>query len=309
MAVRRRLLRLGAVLAGLAGLGVTLPTLAATGEKCCSVRLAQLGGTVTAGGDPARFTVDMTGTGKACTQVRPTVVVRLVGLKPNQVRIERLARGTWQPLRVTPGGAGAVQAVDPAGLRVCGADRTAFPYRVRFLAASPSGTATLAALANTPAGEVVGRDATATMVVRPAPPRQPGKEPEPVRQKQPGPELTKPGLTNPEPTQTEAPAEAPTAENSVVDSPPATEAPPAAAAGKPDTPSRLASAAVTTGYWAAAVVGVALVALVALRLWRRRKGESDGIEPAPVLSIPVPSRPTLPSRWPAQASTIRRKGS
>src|SRR5262245_52823185 len=125
MAVRRTVLRLGAILIGLAAVGVALPTLASSEDKCCDVRVKDPTGAPTAGGESVRLAASMAAQRKGCTHVRPRITVGLTGLKPGDVRIERVSTGGSRSLSVRSAGAGVVQATDSdsPGLKLCGDDQ------------------------------------------------------------------------------------------------------------------------------------------------------------------------------------------
>jgi hypothetical protein len=241
-------LRLGAVLAGMTALGVALPTLAATEGKCCDVRVGDLAGRRTAGGEPVTVTATMAARRKGCTNVRPRVTVSLAGLDADDLRIERLLSGRSLPLPVRAAGPGAVQATDltQQGLRLCGDGQATLAYRVTFLPGAAAGRVTLSAEAGTPAGKLLGRDATVTVV------RNPVAGSEPVAQ--PAAHASAPN------------AAAPTSD---VDSPAATEPAPAPATVEA-TPARLSETVIATGLGTVVAAMVAMVGVLALRERRRR---------------------------------------
>jgi serine/threonine-protein kinase len=291
------------VLAGLAGLGVALPTLAATEKKsgiekkCCDVRVGDLRGALTAGGGPASVTATLAARRQGCTSVRPRLVVRLAGLEPDEIRIQRVAAGGSRTLPVSRAGGGAVQAPDvvSGALRLCGDGRANLAYRVTLLDGAPAGRATVTAEADTASGRVLGRDATATVVLDPAsaPPDGPAE---------PGPPA--------------APPARPPA--SGVDSPSATgpSAAPAVARRGPTTGGPFSQVAIATSLGGVVAAAVAMVGVLALRQ-RRREGWSAGPAVAagwrrqPGARGPhdpghLARQPTLADRWSSLVATMRR---
>lgn len=290
---------------GLTPLTVALPTLAATERKCCDVRLRDAAGSFTAGGGPATVTATVAATRRGCTNVRPRLTVRLAGLDPDEIRVERVIRGAPRSLPVRPAGAGAVQALDPVpgGLRLCGDGRANLAYRLTFLAGSPTGRATLSAEAGTPSGRVLGRAATATVVL--------DKTVVPPRAKRP---------------RRAAPPAAPVP-SSAVDSPittapaPAADGPstaPAPAARRRSTaPAQLSPALTAAGLGAVVAATVAMVAVLALRSRRREvaphapaAGAAGAASAAgtggPAGSSRRARQPTLSARWSSLVATVRR---
>jgi hypothetical protein len=311
VAVRRTVLRLGAVLVGLAALGVALPTLASSqqksgkqrsseprsvAQKCCDVRIRDAGGTAVAGGQPASVTAILAAGRDGCTNVRPRVTVSLAGLDPDEIRIERVVRGTPLSLPVRQVGDGAVQAADPArdGLRLCGDGRANLVYRLTFLAGAPAGRATVSAEAGAGGGKVLGRDATVTVVQSLAAARPPAVEP---------PAAADNGAAA---AGQAAPADQGAAPTSDVDSPSATE--PAAAEGG-SIPGRLSATVVATGLGALVAATLALVGVLALRQRRRGEGPDTGpTDPAGSDRRPdsLGRQPTLAARWSSLVATMRR---
>jgi hypothetical protein len=300
-------LRLGAVLAGLTGLGVALPTLAATEKKsglekkCCDVRVGELRGTLTAGGGPASFTATLAAHRRGCTSIRPRLVVRLAGLQPDEIRIQRVGAGGSRALPVSRAGAGVVQAPDEGSgaLRLCGTDRANLAYRVTLLDGAPAGRATVTAEAGTASGRVLGRDATVTVVLNPAPAPPDGQEP---------------GTPDTPAAQPPAnPAANPPASD--VDSPPARD--PAVAQRGPTTRAPFSEVAIATGLGGVVAAAVAMVGVLALR--QRRRGRYAGpAEAAAGRRQPaargthdaghLARQPTLADRWSSLVATMRRPG-
>lgn len=293
-------MRLGAVLAGLTGLGVALPTLAATEKKslekkCCDVRVGDFRGALTAGGRPASVTATLAARRQGCTSVQPRLVVRLAGLEPDEIRIQRVGAGGTRTLPVDRAGDGAVQAPDavPGGLRLCGDDRANLAYRVTLLDGAPAGRATVTAEADTASGRVLGRDATVTVVLKPAPPDGPA-----------------------EPGAPAAPPASPPVSD--VDSPATTEpsAAPAIARRTPTTRTPFSEVAIATGLGGVVAAAVAMVGVLALRQ-RRRDGRYAGAANRAAWRRPPAARgshdaghlarqPTLADRWSSLVATMRR---
>ncbi len=304
MAVSRTLLRLAAVLAGLTALGVALPTLAATKQrslerKCCDVQVGDVRGTLTAGGRPASLTATLAARRQGCTSIRPRVVVRLAGLDPDEIRIQRVVAGGSRTLPVSRAGAGVVQAPDvvPGGLRLCGDGRANLAYQVTLLDGAPAGQATVTAVADTASGRVLGRDATVAVALNPAPAPPDG-------QAEPAPSA-----------EAAAPANPP---GSDVDTPPAAGpgAAPAVARRDPTTRAPFSEVAIATGLGGVVAAAVAMVFVLALRQ-RRRHGRYAGPADAPAWRRPAPARgthdtghlarqPTLAQRWSSLVATMRR---
>jgi hypothetical protein len=279
VAVQRTVWRVGAVIVGLSTIAVALPTLAVSERKCCDVRLRDNAGRFTASGETTTVTATMAARRQGCTKLRPRLTVSLSGLEPDEIRVERVVRGRPRSLSLRSGGAGVVQAREPVrdGPIVCGDDQVDLAYRLTFLAGSPTGQATLSAVADTPSGRVLGRDVTVTAVV------DNGVAPPPVQ-----------------------PPTPPAAPPSAVDSPPP------AAADRPSTAAdRLSSTLVATGL---AVVVAATVAMVAVLVLRSRRRElaapvapagaagTDGLPDLPRRS----RQPTLADRWSSVAAAMRR---
>jgi hypothetical protein len=377
MAVRRRVLRVGAVAAGLLCLGVALPAMAIGGDrfgggKCCPLRVAATD-RVTVGGAPLSLTVTVPrGVRRNCGPARAALVVTLARLRADEVRVERALGRRWLPLRLTSARQGAVRATERAVVGLCGRSIT---YRVRFLTGAPSGRATVAVEAFRPSGGLLGRAATVASVMRPdrrpAPertaedrpgrtePDRPGSEPatrpsevdssraarEPAevragavpddgrsdgagqrreaagagstgetdvaaptgRRSGAGPGGTGPGAwsagesggVRPAEQAPAPPAEQPQASDMEVASPPPADRP--RAAGQ----SRLSAAAVATGLGAVAAVAVTVSIVGGMHI-RRRRGPVAASAGPPKAALPALGMPTLPGRWPTQASRIRR---
>ncbi|MEH1126508.1 hypothetical protein [Micromonospora sp. CPCC 206061] len=191
----RSLARFGAVAAGLAGLALTVPTLAANngnGEKqeakasaakCCEVEADASGATVSGGGTPVTLDVKVTRTGKACDPTRRTISVTLDGLRPRHVRVERVTAGL--PLRLvetsTDGTVNAIDSLADATL-MCGDAKATARYRVAFADDTPTGEARLDVVVRTPAGKPLG-SATKAVIVAGAvalPPNDDAEEPAPA---------------------------------------------------------------------------------------------------------------------------------
>jgi hypothetical protein len=308
VAVRRTVLRLGAVLAGLTVLGVALPTLASsqqkaggrrsgvpkyTVQKCCEVRMRDATGTALVGGQPASVTASVAAGRNGCTNVHPRLTVSLAGLDPDEVRIERVVRGRPRSLAARSADAGTVQASDPVpdGVRLCGDGRANLAYRLTFLAGAPAGRATVSAEADTGDGRVLGRDTAVTVV------RGPLTAPPPAAV----PTATATATAPP----TDGPAGA--APGSDADSPSGTE--PAVAEGRSTVPGRLASTLVAAGLGALVAVTVALVCVLALR--QRRRGEEPDTGPTRSAGAdrrlePLGRQPTLHARWSTLVGAVRR---
>lgn len=177
MAGTRSIARVGAVAAGLAGLALTVPTLAASNgngkkqaakasaEECCAVVADASSATVSGGGAPVTLDTEVTRTGKGCDPTRRTISVTLDGLRARHVRVERVTAGVPLVLAETTA-AGTVTAVDPLAdaTLVCGDATVTARYRVTFADAAPTGEARLDVVLRTPAGRPLG-SAAETVVV------------------------------------------------------------------------------------------------------------------------------------------------
>jgi hypothetical protein len=145
MYVPRVIARICAVWAGVAGLGLALPAMAAPGP----VSLGGLPSAFQAGGGAGTLTITVTksgnGANEGCTQVRYAIVIRLSGLSTDEVTVSRPIGGTAVPLTAS-GGRGTVRVEDrlPGSAPLCGSSVSA-DYEVRFLAGAPSGRATFTA--------------------------------------------------------------------------------------------------------------------------------------------------------------------
>jgi hypothetical protein len=297
--------RAAAVAAGLAGLALTVPTFAAStkktdGAKCCAVTVEVPTETVTAGGSAARVDASVTRSGNGCTQVSRVVLVRLAGLTPDQVRIERIVSGARVALSTTSGEDGTVQAVDPLAdsKLICGATTLAASYRVDFAEEAPAGSVEFVVAATRVNGKVLGSDSATSVVVEAV--AQPGAEeaePEPVRPVQPpaAEETTPPPPPTDEPTEapSEEPTEEPTEEPSEAAAlPPAEEtAPPVQVAEPaPEEPALSRRAQTTEMAWLAGSSGLAVLGVLALGvLWQLRRRRVGAPAPAEAAVVEPPS--------------------
>jgi hypothetical protein len=199
MAGTRSIARVGAVAAGLAGLALTVPTLAASngnGEKqaakasadeCCAV-VADASSATVSGGAPVTLDTEVTRTGKGCDPTRRTISVALDGLRARHVRVERVTAGVPLVLAETTA-AGTVTAVDPLAdaTLVCGDATVTARYRVTFADAAPTGEARLDVVLRTPAGKPLG-SAAETVVVAGAVALPPDDQQEEEQGEQPAPQ-------------------------------------------------------------------------------------------------------------------------
>ncbi|MCW6005038.1 hypothetical protein K1W54_10640 [Micromonospora sp. CPCC 205371] len=188
----RSFARVGAVAAGLTGLALTVPTLAASNgnadkqeakasaEKCCEVAANASG--VSSGGTPVTLDTEVTRSGKGCDPTRRTVSVAMDGLRPRHVRVERVTAGV--PLALVETAAnGTVTALDPLAdaALICGDATAAARYRITFADEAPTGEARLDIVVRTPAGKLLG-SATETVVVAGAVALPPDDEEPPVEE-------------------------------------------------------------------------------------------------------------------------------
>lgn len=148
MYVPRVIARICAMWAGVAGLGLALPAMAAAAAPG-PVSLGGLPSAFQAGGGAGTLTITVTkssnGGNEGCTQVRYAIVIRLSGLSTDEVTVSRPIGGTAVPLTAS-GGRGTVRVEDrlPGSAPLCGSSVSA-DYEVRFLAGAPSGRATFTA--------------------------------------------------------------------------------------------------------------------------------------------------------------------
>jgi cell wall-associated NlpC family hydrolase len=225
MSGTRSIVRVGAVAAGLAGLALTVPTMAASNgngekqeskasaEKCCEVDADASGATVSGGGAPVTLDAEVTRTGKGCNPTRRTVSVALEGLRARHVRVERVTAGV--PLVLVETSADdTVTAIDPLAdaTLICGDATATARYRVAFADEAPTGEARLEVVVRTPAGKLLG-SATETVVLAgavalpPEPPAPPADEDEEIEPTQTPTET--PPQTPPEAPATSEPSESP----------------------------------------------------------------------------------------------------
>jgi hypothetical protein len=211
----RSFARVGAVAAGLTGLALTVPTLAASKDRCCEVAADAPG--VSSAGAPVTLDIEVTRNGKGCTPTRRTVSVALDGLRARHVRVERVTAGVPLVLVETAAN-GTVTALDPLAdaTLICGDATAAARYRITFADEAPTGEARLDVAVSSPAGKPLG-NATETVVVAGAvalpPPDEDDEEPPAEEEEAP-----------PPPPATEEAAE-PTEAPSTPEAPPTTEAP------------------------------------------------------------------------------------
>ncbi|MDQ7903456.1 hypothetical protein RB614_02870 [Phytohabitans sp. ZYX-F-186] len=300
---RRTMMRTAVVGLGLVGLALTVPTFAAvtgaavTGaekppaadrqpaaapagqaKKCCLVQLDGPARTVTAGGAPARFELVVSHSARGCTQTRRTIAVRLEGLAPEHVRLERVVAGQALALHGTPAAASTVEVVDPLvdSKLICGADtEVAASYRIAFLDGAPPGQAELVVSAHAVNGRLLDSARATTVVVGPvsttAPPPQ---------------------STPPAPPATEAPAE--TAAPPVQEEPePPSAAQPPAAARPPLDPSAEANPLSTTLLTSSIVFALSAMLLLGV-LWRLRRPRPEASPRHAASTGHEPQTATLP---------------
>jgi hypothetical protein len=233
MSVRRTAALLCAVFTGLtSGAAITAPAAQARPNDLV-VRIRDLSGTFQAGGDPGSLTVAVAKRGFTCVLFRRVTVVRIAGVRADDVRLEREVDGRLRPVRMEQAGDGAVRAVEGTEA-ICRRDIRVATYKLAFRAGSPTGRAALAAQAVTAAfGVPLGRaDATRKVAAArqnppPPPPNRPGPNPPPKAT----PTATAPA--NPTPTATAPASPTPTATAPVPDgtAPPAETSPAIAPAG------------------------------------------------------------------------------
>ncbi|GAA4687484.1 hypothetical protein Prum_035430 [Phytohabitans rumicis] len=305
-------------MAGLAGLALTVPTFAAStkkaeNQKCCAVTVDVADQTVTAGGAPARLAASVSRSANGCTQVRRTVVVRLDGLDPDLVRIERVVAGALVALPATSTEDDTVQAVDPLAdsKLICGVTTLSANYRVTFLDDAPTGSAEFAVAASKVNGKLLGSDVASSLVVEAAAlpgaeaPAEPAEPAEPPAVEETAP----PPVPSQEPT--EEPSEEATAEAAAPPAAEETTTPPFVAPEPEPAPeqqalsSRVRSSDVA---WLAGSTGLALAGLLVLGvLWQlRRRRALPAAEPeaapairpglaAELAELTTPPHPTQPT--------------
>ncbi|GLH97815.1 hypothetical protein [Phytohabitans aurantiacus] len=216
----RSFARVGAVAAGLTGLALTVPTLAASKDRCCEVAADAPG--VSSAGTPVTLDIEVARNGKGCTPTRRTVSVALDGLRARHVRVERVTAGVPLVLVETAAN-GTVTALDPLAdaTLICGDATAAARYRITFADEAPTGEARLDVAVSSPAGKPLG-NATETVVVAGAvalPPPDEEEEEPPAEEEEP------PLEEEPEPTPSEPMPSEPTEAPSTPEAPPTTEAP------------------------------------------------------------------------------------
>lgn len=225
MSGTRSIVRVGAVAAGLAGLALTVPTMAASNgngekqeskasaEKCCEVDADASGATVSGGGAPVTLDAEVTRTGKGCNPTRRTVSVTLDGLRARHVRVERVTAGV--PLVLVETSADdTVTAIDPLAdaTLICGDATATARYRVAFADEAPTGEARLEVAVRTPAGKLLG-SATETVVLAgavalpPEPPSPPADEDEDIEPTQTPAQTPTEAPPTPEPSESPEPIE------------------------------------------------------------------------------------------------------
>lgn len=185
MSTRRTVAGLCALFAGIA-FGPVLaaaPAMAASHE----VNLRDMPGSYRAG-TPGGLDVAVSAKRKArCVLVRHVLTIRLDGLSPDRIRVERAVSGTWRSVPVTAASGGvrvAAQSPDPTPL--CRGRTATARFRVTFLAGVPGGQATVVAEAFSSRGASLGRDtATRRVTGAPAPTPAPTASPTPTPTPQP----------------------------------------------------------------------------------------------------------------------------
>lgn len=225
MSGTRTIVRVGAVAAGLAGLALTVPTMAASNgngekqeskasaEKCCEVDADASGATVSGGGAPVTLDAEVTRTGKGCNPTRRTVSVTLDGLRARHVRVERVTAGVPLVL-VETSVDDTVTAIDPLAdaTLICGDATATARYRVAFADDAPTGEARLEVIVRTPAGKLLG-SATETVVLAgavalpPEPPAPPADEDEEIEPAQTPTQTPTEAPSTPEPPESPEPVE------------------------------------------------------------------------------------------------------
>lgn len=188
--------RFGVVLLCSTGLGfaAAAPAFAARGV---TVRVTELPGGFTAGGQPQTMTVVATKDDGDCIKIRWSLAVQVAGVALEQVRVDRIEEDGSFPVNVqTEGGAARItdQRLDPGTL--CDDRTVTARYNVNFTEETPSGQVRFTVAAfdtderlldqTTVSREVVG-DATSS----------PSAEPEPPAAQAPGPVESQAGGVNP----------------------------------------------------------------------------------------------------------------
>lgn len=314
----RSLARVGAVAVGLAGLALTVPTLAASNgngakqetkanvDKCCDVAADASSATVSGGGAPVTLAAEVTRSGKGCNPTRRTVSVTLDGLRGRDVRVERVTAGV--PLALVETVAGdTVTAIDPLAdaTLICGDATAAARYRIAFADEAPDGEARLDVVVRAPSGKLLG-SATETVVVAgavalpPADEEPPAEEPpaeEPPAEEEPQPDPTPSDPAEAEAPETPEPTEAP--EAAATTEAPAYEESQGPAGGEPEAtepPALSESGQLADGPSAPLIgAGLALAAagvltVGALGWWYRRRPTPTA--PAPAATAAADTTPT-----------------
>jgi hypothetical protein len=167
MYVPRVIARFCAVSAGVAGLGLAMPAMAAAAAPG-AVSIGGLPSAFQAGGGGGTLTITVTkssdGANEGCTQVRYAIVIRLSGLNTGEVIVSRPIGGAAVPLTAS-GGRGTVRVEDrfPGSAPLCGSSVSA-DYQVRFLAGAPGGRATFTAEAFRTDGHRLGSASGSSLV-------------------------------------------------------------------------------------------------------------------------------------------------
>lgn len=316
-------MRVAAVMCGLGGLALTVPTLAASNgkaestlaggngkaeqqaakaAKCCDVAVDVDRRTVTAGGAPATLTVGVRGTSNGCTVTSRTVAIRLDGLRSDQVRVERFVAGAPVTLAESSPAAGEVVAADALaeGKVICGAADTTSRYRVTFLDEAPSGAARFEVSTATVTGKALGSGAATATVVSPvALPPAPASPPvvtTPPARAVPSGDASASNTEAPAPTPSEEPAAAePSPSASSGRAPAYTETREQPAAGAPalrgsgQTSGALSAALIAAGLGLTAVV-LAGAGVIGWRMRRRLAGSDEDTQPLPPPALDLSSR-------------------
>ncbi|MGC4853151.1 hypothetical protein ACLQ24_07055 [Micromonospora sp. DT4] len=261
MTLRRRAARLATVCGLLVGLVMLGASPALADEDSVRVGAAS---SFAAGGAPQGVNVAVRKRSEGCVLLRTALVLRLEGLRPDQVAVEVNAGGHWFPVSVSGGGGTvATGQTSPAKPTLCKGKGITVRYRVAFAAGAPGGRLAVTGVGVSAAGQELGRGSDAARVTGGRTPASPTPTP------------SKKPTSSPTPTEVAAAGE-------VVD--------PAALGPASVAPSTTAVAAESGGGSPIMFFGIALVAigllLIVLLVRRFRQDRTPADEPGPLPGNP-----------------------
>ncbi|MBM0258722.1 hypothetical protein, partial [Micromonospora sp. 4G55] len=182
--MRRQVVRLVTAAALLGGLLVVGVAPAYADSDRVGVRAAS---SFSAGGSAGGVSMEVRKRTEGCVLLRSSLGLRLVGLNPDQVRVQVNIGGRWFPVPVSGGGGSvATGRTSPANATLCKGKSITVRYRVAFVAGAPAGRLEVVGEATTAVGRLIGRGADTSRVggrlaasASPTPSRKPTPTPTP----------------------------------------------------------------------------------------------------------------------------------